>query len=461
MTSLSKVFSMDIPNLTRCLSSSPHRSAKGLFSFTSPFLPEQLTFSLGEMINNAVTIYPKQGGSDSHFTSYVCNNDSNLYVVDISNGRVAPERKILCEANTSLNNVHRLPDGRLLTATGDSNSFFLLDPKMADPHVESIKTAHGSGFGISYHNNENTLAVAFEDGVCELYDLRKATCEPMSEIKSTRPGHQSGAFRSCKFLHTAVQDLLVVLEHVGRVHLVDLKDPDQENHQVLVFPFALDQFGRYKHERLSVKDKLLRSQNSASFTDDYDEPDHNGDFHKRFAIYDENTTPFNAPLVYDYSYLANEKPKLFKDFVFQKPSLPVCDERRASLAVPAEESSPAWRSEPVSYESTHDDPNASFHESSSMEVDSRPPDNALEGLNLEDNSGLSRGRHHCPDFQHQRSYVCHDSYQQLVNHIHGEMELSGIDWLDNQLYIGCEDGGVMTWDVNVRARRSFGSFSYV
>lgn len=458
VTSLSRVFSMDVPNLTRGFNPSPHRSSKGLFSFSSPFLPEQLTFSLGEMINNAVTIYPKHG-SDSSFTSYVCNNDSNLYTLDISNERVAPDRKFLCEANTSLNNVHQLPDGRLLTATGDSNSFFLLDLKMANPEIETIKTSHGSGFGISYHNNESTLAVAFEDGICQLYDLRKASSNPISEIKSTRPGHQSGAFRCCKFLHTAVQDLLVVLEHVGRVHLIDLKDLDEANHQVLVFPFALDQFGRYRHERLSVREKLLRSQNCDNLPDDCEMDDSNGDYHKRFEIYDENNAHFNAPLVYDYSYLADENPKLFKDYVYQRPKLPVCEGRSNSLEVPRM-GSPTWRSEPSSFASDHD-PYSSFQETSDLEQRSRDiiPEDVTERLDLEvGNADVTR--HNCPDGT-QRSYPCHDSFQQSVNHIHGEMELSGIDWLDNQLYIGCEDGGIVTWDVNVRARRSFGSFSYV
>ena len=52
-------------------------------------------------------------------------------------------------------------------------------------------------------------------------------------------------------------------------------------------------------------------------------------------------------------------------------------------------------------------------------------------------------------------------YQQAVNHVNGEMEIAGIDCHNNQLFVGCEDGGLLVWDVNVRGRRSFGSCSYM
>lgn len=461
VTSLSKVFSMDIPDLTKSIPGSSHRLPKGLFSFYSPYTDGDLTYKLGEMINNAVTVYPDYPGGDSHFTSYVCNNDSNMYILDIANNRITADRKLVCENNTSLNNVHQLPDGRLLTATGDSSSIFLLDPKSPKPQIEVIRTAYDSGFGISYHNNENTLAVAFQEGACLLYDLRKATEEPLFEVKSTRPGHQSGAFRCCKFLHTAIQDLLVISEHVGRVHLVDLRDLDQDNQQVLVFPFALDQYGRHKHERLSVRDKLMNSQRKHSFAgaDDDDMNDKNVDKHKRFDIFDESQSHFSAPLVYDYNYLAEENPKLFKDYVYQPQPMPVCNEDDGNLA-PPELNHPQWNSTPVSINqdcvSNQGESQSGHHNLISVD-----PHDVRQRLDLEAGQGLSHDTEMVDASPPQQRYSCHDSYQQSVNHIHGEMELSGLDWLENQLYIGCEDGGIVTWDINVRARRSLGSFSYV
>lgn len=474
--SLSKVYQMNISDLTRRMNGHSHtRPLKGLFSLYTPEMDSEMTFKLGEMINNAVTIYPKNGTasspdfgpesalpSSSAYTSYVCNNDSSLYIVDVSNNAVTATRSVVCETNTSLNNVHQAPDGRLLTVTGDSGNIFLMDPRAEKATIDTIETPHDSGFGISYHNNENVLASAFQDGNCSLFDLRRREA-PLREIRSTRPGHNSGAFRCCKFLRSPIQDLLVILEHVGRVHLIDLRDLGEENHQVIVFPFALDQFGHYKHDRLSIREKLLRSQKGFDFAEeDEDAPADIDriDNHKRFEVFNESSAYFSAPLVYDYDYLVDKNPKLFKDYEYHAPQLPICEEddflgNRPQLNLPQ------WNSAPVSVNSdcvnTWFDPDDNGYSSVAPSID---PHDVRERLDLEapepSQSELSPSD---PRPYHPR--FCHDSYQQSVNHTHGEMGLSGIDWFENQLYIGCVDGGILSWDINVKARRSFGSFSYV
>jgi len=464
VTSLSKVYLMNIPDLTRKIPGSSHsRPLKGLFSLYTPEMETDMTFKLGEMINNSVTIYSKEGSS-SQYTSYVCNNDSSLYIVDVSNNSVTATRSIVCEPNTSLNNVHQSPDGRLLTITGDSGNIFLADPREETATIYTIKTPHDSGFGISYHNNEQVLACAFQNGTCLLYDLRRRET-PLREVKSTRPGHSSGAFRCCKFLKSPIQDLLVILEQVGRVHLIDLRDLENNGHQVIVFPFALDQFGRIKHERLSIRDKLLKSEPSYNFdnnrnseTDlDIDRVDN----HKRFPIYNESSTQFTVPLVYDYEYLSEKNPKLFKDYEYQAPAIPVC-ENSSLLNAPPRLNHPQWSSTPA-HVNNDCDINGSFDvdndgltEHTTHSVD---PHDVRERLDLEGaEADIGDWWQTEPQPYHPR--FCHDSYQQSVNHTHGEMELSGVDWFENQLYIGCEDGGILLWDINVQARRSFGDFSY-
>lgn len=459
VTSLSKVYLMNIPDLTRNVCGSSHtRPLKGLFSLYTPEMETELTFKLGEMINNAVTIYPKNGSS-SAYTSYVCNNDSSLYIVDVSNNAVKATRNLNCEGNTSLNNVHQSPDGRLLTITGDSGDVFLMDPRADKPIVETIKTSHDSGFGISYHHNEQILASAFQDGTCLLFDVR-FNKEPLREIQSTRPGHNSGAFRCCKFLKSPIQDLLVVLEHVGRVHLIDLRSSSEESHQVIVFPFALDQFAHFKHDRLSVRDKLLNSQKSYNFAEDDDDEVavDRVDNHKRFEVYNEDSSFFTAPLVYDYDYLAQKNPKLFKDYEYQAQNLPVCE---STYHDPPQLNHPQWNSAPVSI-NIECEVSGSFNENNdgyTHPTHSIDPHDVRERLDLESaEPDVNDALHSEPQPYHPR--FCHDSYQQSVNHTNGEMELSGVDWFDNQLYIGCEDGGILCWDINVKARRSFGSFSY-
>lgn len=138
-----------------------------------------MTFNLGKNINNSVTVYPKDGSS-FQYTSYVCNNDSSLYVVDIGNSAVRATRRIICESNT-LNNVHQSPDGRLLTITGDSGNIFLVDPREESPIINTIKTLNDAGFGISYHSNEHVLACAFQNETSLLFDLRRREI-PLHEV---------------------------------------------------------------------------------------------------------------------------------------------------------------------------------------------------------------------------------------------------------------------------------------
>lgn len=423
----------DYHNLTADIPGLASKQSQGLFSIFSPAMEDHMTFTLGELINNCVTIYPKDGhGLD--YTLYVCNNDSGLYIVDIGNEGVRATRKLTCESNTSLNNVHQLPDGRLLTATGDLSSIFLLDPKMAKPKVQTIATEHDPGFGVSYHNNMTTLAAAFEDGACLLYDIRNVS-GPLHEIKSTRPGHRLGAFRCCKFLMSPTQDLLVVSEHVGRVHLVDLRDLNNKDRQVIVFPHALDQYSHYKNGSNPHAKKQLPSVSDAEEAVGRKHP------HPCIDIYGDDAVNFTAPLVYDYSYLANEKPKLFSDYEYEPPqqdAYSAVPEMRARNSITG-----GWNGDNLLGIPTE------IRESNVRGAPSTPNRRNSVGTCPVDSQNFP---------QHSRHHV--DSYQQTGNHKNGEMELSGLDWFDTHLYIGCEDGGVLAWDVNERARRSFGSFSY-
>lgn len=451
--SLTKLSQLKIPNLSEGITKPLKRKPDGLFSVYSPAMATEMSFHLGDMINNAVTIYP-DANSTASYTSYVCNNDSNLYVVDISDSGVSSKRSIVCEPNVSLNNVLQSPDQRFLAATGDSGSIFLLDPTQASATIKTIRTDHDSGFGLSFHSNEYTLACAFQNGSCLLYDLRKPE-RAFHEIKSTRPNHQSGAFRCCKFLNSSTHDLLAVSEHVGRVHLIDLRNLGKDNHQVVVFPLALDQFSRYNHQQKKARGKLASLGNFMDDTykefdieddveddneKDYDHPNHL--VHPRWEIFGSSGLQFSAPLVYDYQYLANDNPKLFKGYDYEPPSMP------SSFS---EEELGSFDSKP-----------STLHNEESGAL------GQLEGHILRESSNgnlLSVGSEltqlHSPTQEAQmfRRYF-HDSYMQSGNHVNGEMQLSGIDWFDNQLYVGSEDGGLCEWDVNVKGRRSFGSFSF-
>lgn len=427
---------------------------KGLFSFYHPDTEITKVGKLGAMINNAVTVKQHTCGQ---YKAYVCNNDSNLYLLDITGDRIDVTAKINCELNTSLNNVCQSPTNDLLIVTGDSPSVFLCDPKVRNGVVQKIATDHDSGFGISYHSLGQVFSVTFQDGTCLVYDVRNMH-EPTHEIKSTRPGHQSGAFRCCKFSNLNVNDLLVVLEHVGRVHLVDLKrHTEPEGHQVIVFPFALDQFGTYKDGELEAARKLHRVQHGDDYMDESDEQD----THHVVSVYGdpsavvqsasanpvEERLQFSAPLVYDYDYVANVKPKMFKNYVYTPP--PPQAISRAEGAAP-NFTMPQW-----GQNRGHQPQECGIDENAEPLAHAATP--------------MVSTHHEIPTLRASLSAAAstataelhHDSYQQSYNHIDGEMELAGLAWYGNKLLIGCERGGILTWDINQMARRSFGSFSYV
>lgn len=474
LTNASDLFSSKIENLT-----TSRRTNKGLFSFYNSHLDVSKTVRVGEMINNDVTVYPSSSNS---LESYICNNDSNLYCLDINNNdSIKVANKINCEINTCLNNVVRNPiNHKILTVTGDSSSIFLVDPTSSSKTFKTISTGHDSGFGISYHPNGNLFSSVFQDGTCLLYDLRNIKKdEPLIEIKSTRPGHQSGAFRVCKFSpENDLNDLLIISEHVGRVHVIDLRNLNYDNvddHQVIVAPLALDQYSEFKNRAGKVNTE----------EDEDEEEDKNK--HQSINIY-PNDISFTAPLVYDYNYLANINPKLFMDFGYVPP--PPTQKPSKEYSPPPKFNYPQWNSndsnsnignsgisptsqrpsisqDPVEIDEDFDtNPDIDAHlqyvyESLDYDVPSssnipRSTSNIANSSNMQ---ASDSGNPHASFYK--------DSYQQTISHIYGEMELSGIEFCnpnnsnDSKILLGCQDAGILMWDINGVGRRSFGSFDYV
>lgn len=91
------------------------------------------------------------------------------------------------------------------------------------------------GFYSSFSENDLQFATLFQNGVCLIYDIRKMET-PLTEITSTRPHSHNGAFRACKFSY-GLDDLLFISEHQGRVHVVDTRN--FMNHQVILIPDKL------------------------------------------------------------------------------------------------------------------------------------------------------------------------------------------------------------------------------
>lgn len=88
------------------------------------------------------------------------------------------------------------------------------------------------GFYNSFSENDLQFATLFQNGVCLIYDVRRMDT-PLAEISSTRPHSHNGAFRVCRFSY-GLDDLLFISEHQGRVHVVDTRN--FVNHQIILIP---------------------------------------------------------------------------------------------------------------------------------------------------------------------------------------------------------------------------------
>ncbi|KAG5419590.1 hypothetical protein I9W82_003358 [Candida metapsilosis] len=501
LTSSSKLFSLDLDNLTsKDFSASSRAVAKGLFSFYNPELSILHTVKLGEMINNDVSLN-KVG--NQQYQALLCNNDANLYCVDINNNSsLKMTNKINCENYTCLNSSVKNPRNNLITAVGDSSSIFIVDPNSGSPIVKTIDSKYDGGFGISYHPNGYIFSTVFQDGVCQLYDLRNLSA-PLKQFNSTRKKHQSGAFRVCKISQqNDFNDLLIIAEHVGRVHLIDLKTFDR---QVIVVPAALDQFANYKESLLKNGEQ---EEEMRHLTDEYD--DEEVEMKSPLSIYSENLS-FTSPLVYDYDYLTNVNSRLFNDVNFVPPMNPpdLHTEALELNVVGWSRNSNEFSSPPQDCPTSAASPRTSIHHPSNQNYrrfSSNPPppsssstsrpslsydvdiDSQLNEIYLNynhtntsrrntttattfGNASTSPSVSSATPLSASSSYMystyCDDSYQQHTNHQHGEMELSGIEFVndavtgDLKIVVGCQDAGVLMWDVNAVSRRSIGSYEFV
>jgi len=190
---------------------------------------------IGTLINNCVTINKM---ANSRYMSLACNNDQNLYVMDISNREspISPDYSI--NMSVALNHASLSPNLKTLVTLGDSPRIFLMHPEenMRDvANRETITTQSDCGFSTCWNNSGTCFSAAFQEGVDFIYDVRNIS-RPIHKIYSTRKQLQSGAFRVCKFSGGA-DDLLFISEHQGRVHVVDTRD--FMTHQVILLPKRL------------------------------------------------------------------------------------------------------------------------------------------------------------------------------------------------------------------------------
>ncbi|ODV98640.1 hypothetical protein PACTADRAFT_15056 [Pachysolen tannophilus NRRL Y-2460] len=214
------------------------RHYKGLLNIYNRDLNAKVTLNVGSLINNSVSLYKE---SNNQYHSIICNNDYSIYWCDISdNGKL--DIKNQANLGFAVNHASLSPDKKTIVACGDSNRIVLLhddslhssnpDFKLPSHKKVSLKTTNESGFSTSFDSQGKQFCCSFQDGVSLIYDIRNYK-KPIHTIFSTRPKSQYGAFRCCKF-SGGTDDLLIISEHTGRVHLIDTRD--YEKHQVILLP---------------------------------------------------------------------------------------------------------------------------------------------------------------------------------------------------------------------------------
>ncbi|ODQ78719.1 hypothetical protein BABINDRAFT_8962 [Babjeviella inositovora NRRL Y-12698] len=399
-------------------------SGKGLFSVHNQHSEILETIPIGSLINNSVSVNPL-AGSPNQFISHVCNNDQWLYGVDISNREI----KVTCSKRfkSALNHSSLSPDQKMVVACGDSSDILLLDQEAfgsgtgnSTKGQKIITTRQDCGFSTSFNRSGTLFTCCFQDGTNLIYDVRQ-TDIPLQEVLSSRKRAQygEGAFRVAKFspLH---DDLLIISEHVSRVHLVDTRN--FQNHQVVIMPMA-----------------------------------------NKVGIPESASGHGYEPILYDYDYvMANATPSAYAFSLMGNGTFTVSNSSGSSPIPSSTEPSPFYSSGMTAtpgatgYPSVHNNRNGGriYRRASTATYDPWIQNAInLEGQVLSDDERTSQQTPLAlPDT------IARDAYE------YSDTEICGLDWLDTPqgtyMLIGTHQG-ITKWKVNSWSRRCFPSYTMV
>jgi len=171
--------------------------------------------TVGGSINNAMCISTHLGGSPRLL---ICNNDETIKVYSLPGlQRVAS----IC-LPTAVNYCSVSPDGTKMVAVGDSNQVFMYDVGANGYTKTSTLTgSKDAGFSCAWNQSSDKFAVASQDGVVCVWDIRSS--EKFAVLNSKQNPQVKGACRCLKFSPTGGIDLMMFSEHVSYINLVDAR----------------------------------------------------------------------------------------------------------------------------------------------------------------------------------------------------------------------------------------------
>lgn len=365
------------------------------------------------------------------------------------------------------------------------------------------------GFYSSFSENDLQFATLFQNGICLIYDVRKMEA-PLAEVTSTRPHSHNGAFRVCKFSY-GLDDLLFISEHQGRVHVVDTRN--FMNHQVILIPDKLkaesddpqtntnDVINDLRRRNVSVVSALSPMSSSLSLSNygmasrrRHSLPTSPSLLHSEPWLTSAGSVPLKylEPQVVPYPKAFN---KLTNSFAVPPQAEPRDQDkeieegnhrvrRRSSFRVRrfstssnisenAEGIDPAILNSPISEQHCQDVDNYNYAEqrtgifagdsrgraSSNTVVEDDDVYDAYADINSMETTYPLNGQ-----FGHGlRDYSINSASTYYNSDLTEENNVAGIDWVEDRngssLVIG-SDYGIMKWNINSWARRSFSSYDF-
>lgn len=364
------------------------------------------------------------------------------------------------------------------------------------------------GFYNCFSENDLQFATLYQNGLCLVYDIRKME-EPIAEINSTTPVFHRGAFRVCKFSY-GLDDLLFISEHQGRVHIVDTRN--FENHQVILIPDQtscneptnnnlIDRTNHHFRRIPAMESSWTRNgivnANNQSTNRRFSYPSNNGVNDHKF--YDQTKNRDLESWVTEARFIPNDQlqPTIlpYPDVVGKLSNKSAIDKDKDShgeqkgfsfrVRRVSTSSSPKLKAlsrsmgfalkDDISKSNINREIGQSFLDSrfthgSVMDNDTYDPYNDVNDFDYTSQAPTSFNHYDYVRSTNQTPSYSAGSYRNNFNansndnneDIDGN-NISGIDWIDNEngssLIIGTQYG-IMKWNINSWARRSFASYDF-
>jgi len=169
-------------------------------------------------INNSATIAKVNGNTHILIT----NNDKTIKIFTTSSTGIEQMSEI--RTPVAMNYASVSPDGNFMVSTGDSREVLLHSVKNnIYERIQTFIEAKDSGMCCAWNNSSTHFAVASQDGLVCVWDIRSR--KPISKL------HSEGtniACRNVKYSPNSWVDLLVFSEHTSLIHIVDSRTYSNE-----------------------------------------------------------------------------------------------------------------------------------------------------------------------------------------------------------------------------------------